>query len=182
VYALAGDDLSGGDIEVSESGDLTIAAAVSDIEDIPGTVHAYTGTVQTDASGSITVRLLQEQTGEAVNTRTQVLIHARQTPEDGTFVYREERPVTTDGNQYGDVDHMRNQTIISTYSDETGSVVVEIKQPQGVVDTTVEQTRFWIRGVEFMGVTIPVSLAPPAGGLGLIGIGLFARRRRGDIQ
>jgi hypothetical protein len=179
VYALVGDGLQNGGVSVGSDGDLSVAATVAGDADAPSEVHVYTGDLQRQPEGDITVRLLQGEDGEALDTRAWVYVHEQATPQDGTYVYRNGRPVTPDGNQYGEVRHMSNQTLIKTYTGADGAVEVTVNQPQGVIDSTIEGVTYNVKKIEVFGYS-PLQIF--GGGVPLIGLGLFARRRRGDFS
>ena len=180
VFAVVGDGLINGDIDFATNEDLRIAAVAPE-GDVPTELHAYTSGVDTHPSGDINVRVLEGEQRRSIDQRLMVYVHTRSMPADNTYVYRSGKlPVTQDGNQYGSVTHQSNQTLIALVTDEQGTVTATVKQPTGFIDKNIESFLFTIRQYEIFGVRVPVSLAPTAGGFGIIGIGLFVRRRRGD--
>jgi|GEM_PF-2508910 len=173
VYGVVGDGLEDGDVSVSESGDLSVSAEVSDTESPPSEIHVYTGAVDTEPTGDVTARLVGED-GAALNHRAWVYVHGKATPEDGTYIYRNgNQPVTTgEGNQFGTVTHKPDQSLIRTYTGSNGEVSVTITQPTGPIDSAIEAARWQYR--QFTAGFDGTNLIP----FGIIGLGLFTRRRR----
>lgn len=181
LYALAADGLDGGSVS-KEASRIAMTAEVAESRDVPPTIHAYTQEVSEDPTGTVALQV-QRTDGKSVSTRSEVVMHTTATAESGTYVYRNGVPVTTDGTVAGSVKHMDNQTLIRTYTGETGSVSVQIVQPQGLADEAYQYARYQAATLQLQlrGLTSSLSglslgwlvvVTVPAGALGL-------RRRQG---
>ncbi len=178
-YAPVGDGLDAGDIQ-RDGTDITIAAVVGRQQDVPSSIHAYTSDIDQNPMGDLTVRVLRGEERKSVTTRSEIVIHAQATPDDGTYIYRGENPITTDGTQFGRVTHMDNQTLIRTYTDDSGTVDLSIRRPSGLVDSTVESIRWQLAQLQLQVSGFTDAL----GGVGvsLGGLWLFVSLRRREVM
>lgn len=174
VFALTGDGLEGGNVEVKNGGsDLEVSATVAKGGETPGKVHIYTKTVSLAPDHSVTVRLLDES-GAVVSTDAQLILHTQRLPKEA-YVRVNGHPVPQDEQaKWGRVTTTSNGTRINTLLLDGSSTVSANANPsyweqaQWFIDTQAPDLPFMSMGT---GVTAPL------GGMTILGAGLVVRRR-----
>lgn len=175
VYALVGDGLSDGRVDVSNAGgEVAVTAVVPSKADTPESVHVYTDSLTTSPDSTATVRVLRGQSEESVRDRVGIVWHEKRLTDDA-IVYRIEsgdsQPISEEGTQYGTLHRNDSTTIIETYTDGSGAAKIR----------TVNNPTLIQKAVYFARTNIPINVPfatgfqlPDAVGAGGFGVGSFA--------
>lgn len=184
VYALVGDGLDSGRVNVKEGGSkIDVAAIIPQSADAPSSLHVYTQGLETASASTTQVSVLRGDREEAVKKHVPVTVHGPAIGENA-LVYRDGEPLPRgEGNQYGRVEAEGNQTVIETITTDEGTVSIRVSADPGFV----ERARYWVDtrvpDVALPGLSIFPSLpgapspTPAFGGLALLGAAATLRRR-----
>jgi hypothetical protein len=182
TYALTGDGLDSGSVELTEGGSkVTVFAVVQNDTDVPNQLHVYTHGVSLPPDSTLNVNVVRGTDRRAVSETVGVSLHMASVPE-GAYVYRNDgQPLPDDEQtQYGKVERQSDQTVIRTYTDDDGTVSVETQSNPG----------WWAKAVWTWRTTVPGLALPTIGPLGVggasmpvVGIaGIAVYRRRRQVQ
>lgn len=173
TYALVGDGLSGGTVNVKQGGSATtVVAQVAEGDDIPDRIHVHTTGLDLPASATTTVRAVRGEDQQAVSEHVRVVLHSQRLP-DGATLYANEKALPVDGNnQFGSTSRTADSLVVKTWTDKSGVLEIKSDANPGIIERL--RYRFDKR------VDLPFGFIFPAGGLGgLAAAGLlFGRRRR----
>lgn len=177
-YAIVGSGLTDG--EVTLDGDTTRLVAVSEDTDI-NEIHASVSELDRDLRGTIEVQAQRASDRQNINRHIQLTIHTRFASD--SLVYWEGEPVT-DGpdTRFGEIRSEDSKNLIYTYTQADGSATIHVNEEPGFVERQVFNLRVWLPfDVPGLDTFSPATIG--LGGLitssGIIGIGLFTRRRNG---
>lgn len=161
-YAVVGDGLQSGQIEVQDGGStVSVSAVIQDSADNPGQVDVYMDSIDTNPNVVTEFSVVRGDRKEGVSTQTGVMMHVDSLSENAVIYQGDSRPIPRTGaTQYGRVDVRANGTTIETFTDEDGTVSVETINNPGWGDRALYRVRLEL--AEF-GITAPLSTAPAVG-------------------
>lgn len=147
TYAVVGDGLARGTMKTS--GGVVDAKAIADAEDVPGTVHFYTGEMSDNYDVTNLRVLKQSGSGqpETVRKHLKVYLHTDDIPEDAILYRNGNQPLEVDGETaYGQVKcaEVTEGCTIRTYTEGDGSVSVNVIRDPGWVDRAFYTARVYL--------------------------------------
>lgn len=159
VYALTGDGLDAGSVDVSGGGSAaTITAQVGAGEDAPQRLQIYAHGLDLAPDNDLTVRIVQGDSQQALSQTIVTTIHLASLPEDA-LLYRNEDPLVRNGEtSWGAVETNASATTIETFTEPDGTVTVSTNADPGLLDRAQHwiDVRFGNVDVPFVGVTTPL--------------------------
>lgn len=159
VYAVVGDGLSGGDVEM-QSDKVTITGKIPAKNDAPRRLHVYTSSLSANVDTPTEVQIVRGDTEKQVRKNLYVTWHTKTIPDEGIVWREDNQPLTRSGGEYGSVEVMSNQTVVETYTTSQGEVTVDVSPSPGLLER-VEWT--WRKNVP--DVNVPgLMIAPPEAG------------------
>ena len=170
AYAIVGDGLDGGKVDVGDNG-VTVTAQIGQQQDVPSEVHVYTESLSSAPDETITVRVVRGDSRESINQHVRVISHQKALSEDALVYWGDAKPITTDGaTRFGELTLRSDGTTISTYTDASGELQLRTINAPGFTD----RARHWVRkqlaniDVPFVGTIVvptpnlPTDLPTPA--------------------
>lgn len=152
TYAVVGDGLDGGDMEITTDGP-EFTARIGQDADVPNEIHVYSEGLTTNAASSTTVRVVRGEAGESVKSHTRVVLHTPSLTENAIVYRNGNQPITTDAaTRYGRVTKRADGTTIQTYTDASGEVSVRTINAPGVIDRAL----YWAR-TQISGLDLPIT-------------------------
>jgi hypothetical protein len=164
TFALTGDGLDAGSVELSEGGgDTTVVAQIGENADVPNSLHVYTNGVTLPPDATVNIRVARGEEHRGVNKTVSVTVHAAHLP-DGAYIYRNgKQPVPMSSEtRFGSVEERDGHTVIRTYTDENGDVTLSANANPGWIDTA-----FWLWRTNVPSFSLPFTLGVPLDGLGI---------------
>ncbi|WP_259370039.1 carboxypeptidase-like regulatory domain-containing protein [Halostella litorea] len=178
LYALAGDQLTEGQVDLSGSTTVEVAGRIGTDDEIPTEVHLHLEGVEEATRGQTTATLVRGANGQGVQDHVTYTIHTQGIPEDA-YVYRGETPIPEDGIPDGEVTHNGSYTVITLVSDADASVTYRVVRNPDFTDRIQWRIRLALERIN-----LPVLFLTPTdlgNGGAVVGV-LFIighRRRRG---
>lgn len=184
TYALTGEGLDSGSVELAEGGsEVRVFARISNTSDVPGQLHVYTHAVTLPPDSNLDVHVVRGEERRAVSKTVGVTIHTASLPED-SYVYRNGQPLPQDKQtRHGRIKEQGGHTVISTYTDDSGSLTVSTNANPGYWDKAVwlwQTTMPDLPDLPFS-ASIPLGAVESGGAsipaLGVVGVAFYRRRR-----
>jgi len=133
--ALASDGLSGGSVDVTDSGRVEVVAQLPEDADTPNEVEVYTSGLSTGPETPVEVRVVQGDDRQGISKHTYVRIHGKRISEDALVYRNGDQPVTRDGEtRFGRVTVDADGTSILTWTDKSGVVETTVNNDPGWLD------------------------------------------------
>lgn len=125
TYALVGDGVEDGRVEQTDAGDtLELVAQLDAKADIPARAHVYLSSVQPGRTSDVTLRFVRGEDERALNRTVGVTVHSKRVGESA-ILYRDGRPITVSGTQFGQFVRQSDGTVVSTYTDDDGTITLQ---------------------------------------------------------
>lgn len=189
-YALVGDGLANGEVDISEGGQAaTLVAQLDRGQDVPSTIRVHTAGLDLEPDQIVEVRVVEGPDRAAISERVTIDLHAQRVPEDG-LVWVNGDPAPRDG-QSGVV-QMRTQS--------NGTRAVFPTAPSGVGTYRVNAAPSFFEQLTHTVLSFDLPLlatglpalpsfptlpsGPPVAGQSLLGlvVGAGLWRRRGQLR
>jgi len=171
TYALVGEDLSGGSVELESGGAAaTITAQIPRGETPPRKLHVYTTGASLQPDADVSVRVVEGAEKAGISRRVRVIAHL-QSPPDGALLRRDGEPLPREGSKRADVVDEPGSLLIKTWTAEDGTVELSVNSNPGVIDRVTWRIDRTLDSLSLPGVPVVGSLAAlPAPTLGRVAI------------
>lgn len=171
VYAIVGDGLESGRIDIEDDGSVTVVGQIGQSADVPSKLSLHLETLSTQPDSTKNVRLVRGDARESINSHVRVTVHTKALSEKAIIYWGDSKPVTTDGStRYGDVDKRADGVTIQTYTDKSGELTLRTINAPGLFD----RLRYTFRkniadlDVPFVGtIVVPDIHGPPVPTVGV---------------
>lgn len=165
TYALVGDGLEGGTVDVSNGGATVdvVAQSATNAEgeaQIPQEIHVYTSGTSLPPDATVNVRVVKGSQQEAVSQHIKTVVHLARFDTSKAVLYRNGEPLPRSGEApTGSVRTTANSVVITTYTDAEGHLKLRSNANAGFGE------RAWYRAQLLMpNVDVPaVGFVPSTG-------------------
>jgi len=173
TYALTGDGLDGGRVDVSGGGSTaSIEARIPEDGDVPSTLQVYGHGLSLSPQATTNVAILRGDQGRTVSQNVRVVYHGPALGEDG-IAWRhasgDRQALPTDAGDLGWVEKNATSTTIHTVTGDDGRVGIETNAESGLLERSRHQIDLWLQSVPGLD-SVPI--------LGIAFIFGWPRRRR----
>lgn len=133
AYAVVGDGLSGGDVEI-KSDKVLVTGQIPTSNEAPRRLHVYTSSLSSNVGTPTEVQIVQGESEQQVRKHLYVTWHTKTIPDSGIVWREDNQPLTRDGGKYGSTEVMNNQTVVETYTTAQGEVTVDVSPDPGLLE------------------------------------------------
>lgn len=180
VFALVGDGLESGSIDVKQGGtEVDISATIPKKADAPTDLHVYTEALETAPDTTTRVSVVRGDQESSIQKHIPVTVHGP-TIGENALVYRNDKPLPRgDGNQYGVVKVKGNKTVYKTITSDQGTVSLRVSADPGLLERAQHWVSLRTPDISLPGMSIfpEGSPTPALGGIALVGFAVVSRRR-----
>ncbi|MFC7216451.1 hypothetical protein ACFQO4_20545 [Saliphagus sp. GCM10025334] len=173
-YVIVGEGIRSGEIDVDAAGQVRIAAILPGGESAPSSIDLKPEAVLSGTHHDLSFRVLQGDNRETVRSHVTTYVHFDNLPE-GSLFYHGDGPVTWSGDtRWGQVTtNDDGKAVLWTQTNDRGQLDLEIIEKPEWTD----RIKHWGQ-VKLEGLPSLPSVPLWVDGLGLVFVGLIARRKR----
>ncbi len=134
TYALVGDALESGDVDVAEGGGaVDITAVVAEDADVPTKLHVYATGAEMDPDATVSIDVVRGSDRAGISRHVRIIAHLQAVPDDA-LLRRNGEPLPRGESTAGTVEARSDSLVVTSYTDDGASLDIQTNSNPSVID------------------------------------------------